>query len=101
MVMIRPRAACTILLLALVVAISSPALARGRDHERRDNEDRRISALHREGEYSGREAAQLHREFNQGRRQERREARAHGGWITKAEKREKREERRARHQRRE
>jgi hypothetical protein len=64
------------------------------DHPRREevnnrlaNQDHRINQERREGEISGRQARQLHREDHQIRNEERRMASRDGGHITRADQR--------------
>ena len=56
-------------------------------NDRLRNQDRRINEERREGEISGRQARQLHREDRHMRNEERRMAARDGGHITRADQR--------------
>jgi hypothetical protein len=65
-----------------------------KDHPRRDqvndrleNQNKRIQTEHKEGEISGKQAAKLHKEDHQIRKEERLMASQNGGHITKQEQR--------------
>jgi hypothetical protein len=90
----RKSVAVTIATLALAVLAGNAAAASqwAKDHPRReqvngrlDNQNRRINQEVREGEITKGQAAKLHREDRQIRREERTMASQNGGHITKAE----------------
>lgn len=86
-----------VLMTAFVVGAAGSALAESnwaQDHPRRDqvnkrlkNQDRRINQEAKEGEITKQQAAKLHKEDRQIRKEERLMSRQNGGHITKQEQR--------------